>query len=248
MAHCTHLRTDAQKEFYKILNSLCGSKSVWEVWHDTITMFAIAIANLFNQDGELHDEREKEYLQIIARYKKPEQSQFPKLFSLLVDTLKQDPEQDFLGNLYMLLNLNSKSKKQIFTPYDICRIMSKIQLSDAGSQIAEKGWISIYDPACGSGSTLIAARNLMVEQKFDYKNILFVAQDIDRIPALMCYIQLSLLGCAGYVVVANTITNPIVGTGGSPLLISPMPDQEFWVTPLLYSDPWVTRIENHRLL
>ena len=41
------------------------------------------------------------------------------------------------------------------------------------------------------------------------KHLLIVAQDIDETVALMCYIQLSLFGVAGYVTVGNSLTEPM---------------------------------------
>lgn len=52
---------------------------------------------------------------------------------------------------------------------------------------------------------------------------------------MMAYIQLSLLGCPGYIVIANTLTNPIVG---SPLMPIEKEEQEFWYTPLYFSKVW----------
>ena len=48
------------------------------------------------------------------------------------------------------------------------------------------------------------------ETYINYQNhVLVAAQDIDMTVALMCYIQLSLLGVAGYVKIGNSITDPI---------------------------------------
>ena len=56
------------------------------------------------------------------------------------------------------------------------------------------------------------------------------ANDVDRVVAQMCYIQLSLLGCPGWVAVANTISNPVCG---DPLMPDERPGQEFWYTPFI---------------
>lgn len=53
--------------------------------------------------------------------------------------------------------------------------------------IEEKGWVSINDPACGAGATLVAMANTLKEHNVNYQNhALFVAQDIDRVAGLMC--------------------------------------------------------------
>ena len=55
----------------------------------------------------------------------------------------------------------------------------------------------------------------------------------------MCYIQLSLLGCAGYICIADTIVNPVVGSALQP---DEQKGQEFWYMPLYYSNRWQMRI------
>ena len=144
----------------------------------------------------------------------------------------------------MNLDLGSHWHGQFFTPYDICRMMAKISLNggerDAKTEILDHGYISINDPACGAGATLIAAANQLRNQYINYQtDALFVGQDIDRIAGMMCYIQLSLLGCAGYVVIADTLSNPI--TGADVLIPCPKADQEMWYTPMFASELWTQR-------
>ena len=86
---------------------------------------------------------------------------------------------------------------------------------------------------------LIAAANVLRANKINYqRHALFVAQDIDRIAGLMCYIQLSLLGCSGYVVIGDSITNPVVG---EPLMPVEQPGQELWYMPMFFSSDWIHR-------
>lgn len=83
---------------------------------------------------------------------------------------------------------------------------------------------------------MIAAVHTLRRQNVYYHNhVLFVGQDIDRVVGMMAYIQLSLLGCPGYIVIADTMTNPIVG---SPLMPIEKEGQEFWYTPLYFSEVW----------
>lgn len=63
-------------------------------------------------------------------------------------------------------------------------------------------------------------------------NPLVVAQDIDETVALMCYIQLSLLGVAGYVKVGNSLTEPMTGNDNK---------ENYWFTPMYFSNVWVLR-------
>lgn len=242
-----HFQKQSQAEFARQFTSLCGYKSSWEVWADFVTLSALTIANAMDREGETHDKREQEYLSIIKRYAKKEQQGFAELLARLVLALEEDPNQDFLGEMFMALELGSHWKGQFFTPYSICRLMAALTVGEREAQMKERGWSSINDPCCGAGALLIAARNEMVCKGLGPRQLLYVAQDIDRTAALMCYLQLSLLGCAGYVTVGDSLTQPSVSPTGSPLLISPAPGQEVWLMPALYDEVWVARIQFEKI-
>jgi len=246
LARAVRFRKESHTEFYKVFSGMCQTRSSWEVWADFVAMTALTIANAFDREGQTHDDREQEYIRTIKRYSKNEQEGFPKLFALTVEALEAEPDQDFLGEMFMALDLGNHWKGQFFTPYNVCRMMSEITITDLEAHIEKKSWVGIQDPCCGAGALLIAARNTMVRQKRGPREALYVAQDVDRTAALMCYIQLSLLGRAGYVVVADSLLNPVVGPGGNPLLISPMPGQEIWLMPALYDEVWAARIQWER--
>ena len=247
MAKKVRFLKDSQVEFSKLFSELCRMKSSWEAWTDFVAMSATAIANAFDREGPTHDEREKKYISTIKRYSKAEQEIFPKLFAVMVEALEHEPDQDFLGEMFMGLNMGDHWKGQFFTPYNVCRMMSEITIAGLEEHIEKKGWVGIHDPCCGAGALMIAARNTMVREKRGPREALYVAQDIDRTAALMCYIQLSLLGCAGYVVAGDSLLHPWAGPGGNPLLISPTPEQEIWLMPALYDEVWCARIQYERV-
>jgi len=235
-----HLR-DGQKEFQKVLSGMCYTKSSWQVWSDFVALAAISLSNTLDI-SELREKREQQYLSIIGTYSKGDAEKFPELLAIMVNELEANPEQDFLGEMFMALELGNHWKGQFFTPYHICDFMAKVTLDghdDAKRDIEQRGYIGINDPACGAGATLIAARNVLAAKKIGFDKALYVAQDIDYTAALMCYIQLSLLGCAGYVVVGNSLTDPI--TGPHVLLPVVNKNQDIWFTPMFYSEVWRMR-------
>ena len=195
-----HRDEHIRKEFLKIFRSLTNRWRSWDIWTDFVAMTACAISNSVDK---LHfDEREKTYLRIINKYNKQEQEAFTQLFAYVVAALEANPEQDFLGDIYTELGLNSQEHKQIFTPYNICHFMAEIAIGDLAAQVESKGVVEIHDCCCGAGATLIAASNVAKEKLekagLNYQNhILITGQDIDYLVAMMCYIQLSLLGMAG---------------------------------------------------
>ena len=228
---------DLEKQFLDRFNSLCQTRSSWQVWSDFITATAIALANSVDRESEIRNKREKEYEDCINRLGGVEVP--AEMFGTIILALEENPEQDFLGSMFMRLELGNHWKGQFFTPYSVCNAMAEINAPDLEAHIKEKGWVSVNDPACGAGATLIAMTNTMKNHKVNYQNhALFVAQDIDRVAGMMCYIQLSLLGCVGYVVIADTICNPLAGSILHPILNE---NQEIWFTPMYVSDVWCLR-------
>lgn len=224
-----------RKEFLKTFRSLTGRWRSWDIWTDFITMAACTISNSVDR---LHfDEREKLYLETIKKYNKKEQNLFPKLFAYLVEALEKNPDQDFLGSIYSELGLNSKEHQQIFTPYKISYLMAEITISDIADRVKEKGVVEIHDCCCGAGSTLIAASNVakrkLEKAGLNYQNhILVTGQDIDRLVTMMCYIQLSLLGMAGYFKVGDALIEPMAEKDSL---------DDYWFTPMYFFPIWYDR-------
>ena len=92
-------------------------------------------------------------------------------------------------------------------------MMAEIALHGAKESIDSRGYISIQDPTLGAGVMLIAAAHVLSNSLKDGRNwqnhSLFVGQEISTVAAQMAYIQLSLLGCAGYIKIGNSLTSPM---------------------------------------
>lgn len=228
-------KIDPKKEFLRVFNQLTNRHRSWDVWRDFIVMYACALSNPV--DKQHYDEREALYLRTIQKYNKQEQPLFPELAAHTVMALEENPEQDFLGSIYMSLNLGNQHNGQFFTPYHVCELMAEVTMQDSVMRIEEDGYITINDPCCGAGATLIAgvhaAKKRLEKAGYNYQNhILVVAQDIDQTVALMCYIQLSLLGVAGYVKVGNSLTDPITEKDSK---------ENYWFTPMYFFPTWSMR-------
>lgn len=110
---------------------------------------------------------------------------------------------------------------------------------DLKARIEQRGWVAVNDPACGAGALLIAFANECRRPGHDINfqtSVLFVAQDIDFLAGMMCYIQLSLMGCPGYVVIDDSISSPI--TGIDPHGLIPRDGPNVWYTPMYFRDVW----------
>lgn len=226
---------DPRKEFLRVFSQLTYWHCSWNIWNDFIIMFACALSNPIDRDH--YDEREALYLRTIKKYSKQEQPLFSKLTAYVVMALEKNPEQDFLGSLFMELNLSEEHKGQFFTPYHVCELMAEITMENVVEQVKKDGYITLNDPCCGAGATLIAgihaARKRLEKANLNYQNhILVTAQDIDMTVALMCYIQLSLLGVAAYIKVGNSLTE---------LMDKNDSMDNYWFTMMYFSDVWSMR-------
>lgn len=217
----------------KLYNSLCGVHQLWELWQDSMTMFALSLSNTV--DRRFYDKRESMYMDIARKYTKEEMEVFPKIFGEIVMQLEADPEQDLLGDLYMQLDLGSHWHGQFFTPYHLCSAMAKMELGLPQDYTADNiKPISVCDCACGGGALLIAAaheyRKAIAHTGLNAQEyICLYAQDLSQVSAMMCYLQLSLLGYAAKVKQGDSLLHPIVEEDDGP---------DIWYTPMWFSDVW----------
>lgn len=91
---------------------------------------------------------------------------------------------------------------------------------------------SSSEPACGAGGMILAYVKEMLNQKINPVHHLWVqAVDIDRMVALMCYIQLSLWGVPAQIIVGNTLT---------------LEHREQFFTPTHYTFHWDYKLRKQR--
>ncbi len=226
---------DARKEFLSVFEKIAYRHNAWEVWSDFVTMFGCAISNAV--DKPHFGRREEMYLQLIKKYEKDDQARFPQLVACIVEALEQNPEQDFLGKMFMELKLGSKHKGQFFTSYDVSLLTAEITFGDILGLVNHQGYATIHDPCCGSGGMFIAALNMAKRQLdkvgLNFQNcILIVGQEIDFAVAMMAYIQVSLLGVAGYFKVGDALSDPMTENDSM---------ENYWFTPMYFSPVWAFR-------
>ena len=227
-----------EKDFMKLFDQLTYSRSGWQVWEDLMTVMACSICNAVDRRKEAFERRERQYERSIKALGGVD---IPaRILNTVVMALEENPNQDFLGRLYMSLNLGSHWHGQFFTPYHVSELMAKMAIGDGCKEdIEEKGYASVSDPCVGAGAMLIAAATAFRECEVDYHtSVLFIGQDVDPVVAKMAYIQLSLLGCPGYITVGNSLTNPQTGHA---LFPEENEGQDLWIMPLFMHQAWEMR-------
>ena len=169
--------------------------------------FCIMANTISNQVDYIHFKaRETEYLEIINKYTKDEQRIFAKIFGnlMLICDTSDGVYDDYLGQIFMRTQSNSKYTGQFFTPYHISKLMACISLTDTDTQ---KDIITANDPCCGAGGLMIALADELSKKNISVSDrLVVVAQDIDQRCVHMTYIQLSLMGIPAIVMKGNSLT------------------------------------------
>lgn len=119
--------------FLKIFNTTARYHHRHKVFEDFVSCAAIALHNGVGHDAEL----EKQYLSIIAGYKKEDVTRMVELLGHVVMALDQE-RCDFLGSVFMELELGDKYRGQFFTPWDVSRMMASLQLSGIDALMQER--------------------------------------------------------------------------------------------------------------
>jgi hypothetical protein len=225
----TITETDHKAEIIKLIKEAAYSKDISQVFNDFVEMGAIAIANTANFTKR--QERENRYLDLINSYSKRHQGLFPEMLAQLVLALEERVQtagtEDILGLIFHELELHSVYKGQFFTPQHISDFMALIACDDMQSVIAEKGYIAMNEPCCGSGVMITSFCKAMKHNNLNYHNQLVVtAVDIDLKCVHMTYLQLSLYGIPAVVIHGNTLT---------------CEEWSRWYTPFYILNGWIWR-------
>lgn len=220
--------TPEYRDVVKIFNSLSGSKMLYQVFTDWVTMFACAISNAV--DLHRFDKREEEYLKVADGYNENEMQKFCEISALITEMIGENPWRDTLGNLYMQLDMGSSAIGQFFTPYTVSLTMAMSVLSKTEVErgIKEKGYIKLLEPSCGGGVNIIAACQVLDCIDINYQDkAIAVCQDLNKVAALMCYIVLSLMGVQAVIKVGDSLSDPYTG-----YIDETRKKADIWVTPM----------------
>jgi len=215
---------DFRREFVKGLKSLTGSYDLHTIFYDYITMAAASLHNAVAFSQYLEDG----YMRAVEKYKKDEVAVFTKLLAFTVNGLQEDAH-DFLGKSYMELELGNKNTGQFFTPDPVCQMLAQMTIGNLDEQFKEKKFLTVSDPACGGGATLIAAAREFLSQGYPPEDYMCAfAVDVDHKMALTCYIQLALLGIPAEIKIGNTLTNK---------------HSQVFYTPVYYWKGWHSKLQ-----
>lgn len=197
--------TPHYKEMIKLFESMRYKYDLYTVFEDFLYMAGAALSNPY--DFVHAEKREAEYMKRVTKYGKDAEV-FAKILGELIMCL-QDGPNDYLGRVFMELNISNKWRGQFFTPYSVAHLMASITLTKENIErsLKQHGYISIGEPCCGGGVNIIAAFNVIKALGYNPQEIMRVqSQDIDMRSVLMTFIQTTLLGIENTVILGNTLT------------------------------------------
>ena len=134
----------------------------YTLFSDCMELIAISISN--SVDIRSRDHREARYLEIVGRYDRPTVEMFPRILGEITMAQESAPGE-VLGSIFTALEIHNKNRGQFFTPYPVCQMMVEVTLGDVQSAralIADKGYVSAMEPACGAGAMVIALAQAML--------------------------------------------------------------------------------------
>lgn len=208
--------TRAAKTFVADLTEIDHSKHVDEIFRDFCAMAHHAIAKTTCPDPERREALEADYMAIVGRYPGKDLKPMGRLLGRASLALGQGG-CDFLGLVAAEIGMLDARMGQFFTPYDISRMIAEITFHDAGRIIAEKGYVTVSEPAAGAAGMLIAVADVLEAKGHDISRRLWVdAVELSRSTAHMAFIQMSLRGIPGVVRHGNSLSLEVWSTDLTP--------------------------------
>lgn len=215
MARKQSKQSNPKNEIVRLLQENTGERRMLTVWQEWVEMVALSLRNSCDLAGR--EEREARYLALAGRYSADQMDRFAQALAALVRSFEEQGYADVLGDTYGLLELTNTDRGQFFTPYEVSKLVAGSVLADAGEMAAEKGYITVNDPACGGGAMLIAAAEVLHDAGINCQQQMHATgQDIDPTAVHMTYIQLSLLHVPAMVIQGNSLSQTCVDVWYTP--------------------------------
>lgn len=205
-------QTDRAKAFMQMIERFRYTHGIYETFLDWLKLSASAVhqqpyhAFRLPQDDDFRDV-EEQYLAIAKKYTREELNLFAEMLAMTQIALTE-AKTDFLGDIYMTLDLGNQDQGQYFTPFHISDMMAQMLMGDPTEHLRQYGFVTVCEPACGGGGMLIAMAKALESKGFcAVESMFFEATDISDMCCQMTYLQTSLLGLFGIIRHGDTLRN-----------------------------------------
>jgi len=232
LKYSARARYHAAPSIYAVLGQYLKSLNIIHILRQTDLQIGKSMSACALHNGFFKCEtREAEYLKIINRYDEPDRHRFAELLGQVVKMLEPEP-RDMLGPLYMELEIASKDRGQFFTPPELSEMMARLMIDDPLSKLETQPFITLHEPACGAGGMVLSVVKTLIDAGHNPADKLWVqCIDVDRLAALMCFVQLSLWHVPAEIIVGNTLT---------------LETREVWHTPAHHLGFWSNKLRREQ--
>ena len=211
------------KEFIKALDKAGDhSRSRRDMFRDLMEMCYLATAKLMQPDQQRADDMEARYMNIVGQYQNKDTIRaYPELWAMITIAV-QDGGVDFLGEVSSQMEVLDAGQGQFFTPYHVSRMMAQITLSAdlIEREVEETGYVTISEPACGSGGMMLAAADVFESNGYNIRETMLVqAVDVSTLAYHMAYLQLAARGIPAHVIRGNTLSGEVFEQAWTPAII-----------------------------
>lgn len=218
----------SEADFFKMFDKFAdlNHQATHRAFEDFCFLGTCIVHNLGMQEPLLSaympqfEKRHQEYLERAKSFNQEQVRLLLEMIKALAELLDKKPD-DYLGRYFGQMGFDKHFHGQFFTPVHVCGMMAKMTYSEQfAAEIAQKGYASLCEPACGSGAMIIGVVQALQDYKIDHigAKLLIHATDIDRLCVNMAYLQLGILGLSARIVHGNTITMETWDTFDTPNL------------------------------
>lgn len=212
-------QSDPIAAFIRKIEKLDREKNSYDLFRDFCEMAYCAHAKI-TAGTERGDKLEARYMQIVGTYRNKDAVRtFPELLSFAWNATEQGG-CDFLGTVASQMSALNARLGQFFTPYHVSRLIAEMSLQDVASTIEQNGFITVAEPASGSGGMVIAAADTLQKRGFDPSMQMLVnAVDISPLCFHMTYLQTTMRGIPALVQLGDTLRNTRTESAWTPSTI-----------------------------
>jgi hypothetical protein len=176
------------RDFARLLERIASPKGrrLMEVFRSTLELAMLAT---LGDRAKLEEER--------GRWSAEDLGVMSEALKVLGNVMEADPFTDFLGPFYM--EHGSKGDRdwggEFYTPKPVCLMTAKLTLSAADFSEASARPLRMLEPACGSGTMILAAAQVLKDDFGVSPSLMrWDAWDISRTACTMTYLNCTLWG------------------------------------------------------
>lgn len=196
----------AVNDFLRLLRKRDRSKRQTEVFADFCELAYCALAKQASPFPDQRDQLEAQYMRVVGRYRDPDDIRaMPEMLAIALTTIRAGGA-DFMGQIAGEIGALDAGLGQFFTPYEVSRLIAEMNLGDAAAMIADRGFITIQEPAAGAGGMLLAAADTLEAQNIALSSVWMEAIELSHSTYHMLYVQLAARGIAGRVFCGNALS------------------------------------------